>query len=186
MTFTPEQFMAAHKSNVEAFFGVADKAFQSVEKLVELNVQAARSTFGEFAQSTSAALAARDPQELFALQAGMLQPATEKATAYSRHLYEIMATANAELAKGTETTMAETQKKVLALVDNAVKNAPAGSESAVALVKSVVTASNNAFESLQKASKQAAEVAEANFTAMTNTAVNATKAATTAKGRRAA
>jgi phasin family protein len=186
MTFTPEQLMAAHKANVETFFGVAEKAFQGVEKLVELNVQATRSTFSEFAQTTSAALAARDPQELFALQSGMLQPATEKATAYSRHVYEILAGANAELAKATEASMAETQKKVLALVDNAVKNAPAGSESVVALVKSAVTAANNAFESVQKAGKQATEVAEANFTAMTNTAVNASKAATASKGRRAA
>ena len=51
-------------------------------------------------------------------------------------------------------------------------------------MKSAVAAANNAYESVQKATKQAAEVAEANFQAMTSTAVSATQAA--AKAKRAA
>jgi hypothetical protein len=51
-------------------------------------------------------------------------------------------------------------------------------------VKSAVAAANNAYESVHKAAKQAAEVAEANFQAVTTTAVKATQAAT--KGKRAA
>jgi len=71
--------------------------------------------------------------------------------------------------------MAEAQAKFMSVVDTAVKNAPAGTENAVALVKSAVAAANNAFESVQKAGKQAAEVAEANFQALSTTAVRATK-----------
>ena len=43
------------------------------------------------------------------------------------------------------------------------------------LVKSAVAAANNAFESVQKAGKQAVEVADANFQAMSSSAVRATK-----------
>jgi cell division ATPase FtsA len=57
------------------------------------------------------------------------------------------------------------------LVDSAAKNAPAGSESAVAIMKSSVSAANNALESVQKAVKQATEMAEANFNAVAATAV---------------
>ena len=180
-TFTAEQFMAAQKANVETLFGLTHKAFEGVEKLVELNLQVARTTLTEVSETAQAAMSVKDAQELMALQAGLLQPAAEKAAAYSRHLYDIIAGTNAEVSKVAEATLAEGQKKVLALVDNAVKNAPAGTESAVALVKSAVAAANNAYESVHKASKQAAEVAEANFTAMTNTAVKATQSATKAK-----
>jgi phasin family protein len=182
---TAEQVIAANKANVETLFGLTNKAFEGVEKLVELNLQVAKAALSEAADTTKAAMSVKDAQELFALQAGLLQPAAEKAAAYSRHLYDIMAGANAEVTKAAEAGMADSQKKVLALVDNAVKNAPAGTESAVALVKSAVAAANNAYESVHKAAKQATEVAEANFTAMTNTAVNATKQAT-GKGKRAA
>jgi len=72
----------------------------------------------------------------------------------------------------------------MSVVDNAVKNAPAGTENAVVLIKSAVAAANNAFDSVQKAAKQAANVAEANFQAVTNTAVKATQATT--KSRRSA
>ena len=45
------------------------------------------------------------------------------------------------------------------------------------MMKSTVSAANNAFESVQKAVKQASDMAEANFNAVTNTAVNAAKTA---------
>jgi phasin family protein len=181
---TTEQVLAAQKANVETLFDLTNKAFEGVEKLVELNLQVAKASLGEVAESTKAALSVKDAQELLALQAGLLQPAAEKAAAYSRHLYDIAASTNAEVAKAAEAQIADVQKKFLATVDTAVKNAPAGTESAVALVKSALSAANNAYESAHKAAKQAAEVAEANFQAMTSTAVKATQAAP--KARRAA
>ncbi|MES3015853.1 MAG: TIGR01841 family phasin [Pseudomonadota bacterium] len=173
---TAEQLMAAHKSNVEVLFGLTNKAFEGVEKLVELNLQVARAAIGEAAENTKAVLSAKDAQEFMALQASLLQPAAEKAAAYSRHLYDIAAATGAEVTKVAESTAAEAQTKFMTAVDSAVKNAPAGSENAVALVKSAVAAANNAFEGVQKAVKQATETAEANFQAMSATATKATKA----------
>lgn len=182
---TAEQVIAANKANVETLFGLTNKAFEGVEKLVELNLQVAKAALGEVADTTKAAMSVKDAQELFALQAALLQPAAEKAAAYSRHLYDIAAATNAEVSKVAEEQAAESQKKFMAVVDTAVKNAPAGTENAVALVKSAVAAANNAYESVHKAAKQAAEVAEANFQAVTTSAVKASQAATP-KGKRAA
>ena len=176
MNFTVEQMMAAHKSNIETLFGLTNKAFEGVEKLVELNMQVARATLGEAAETTKAAMSVKDAQELMALQAGLLQPAAEKAAAYSRHVYDIVAGTNAEVTKVTEATLADSQKAMLTVVDNAVKNAPAGTENAVALVKSAVAAANNAYETVNKVAKQAVEVAEANFQAVSSTAMKATQA----------
>ena len=78
-------------------------------------------------------------------------------------------------AKAFEGKVAEGQAQFAALVDNAAKNAPAGSETAVAMMKSAVAAANNAFESVQKAVKQATDVAEANFNAVTTSATTAAK-----------
>jgi phasin family protein len=180
-TFTPDQFVAAQKATLDTLFGLTSKAFESVEKLVELNLQVAKTSLNEAAETAQAALSVKDAQELLNLQASLLQPAAEKAASYSRHVYDIVAGANAEATKAAEAHLADGQKKVLALVDTAVKNAPAGSESAVAVLKSAVTAANNAFESVQKAAKQATEVAEANFTTLTNSAVKATATATKSK-----
>ena len=165
-----ENLIATHRANVDALFGLTNKAFEGVEKLVELNLQVAKAAIGEANDSARAVLAVKDAQELLALQATLLQPTAEKAAAYSRHVYDITAATNVEFTKAVETQIADVQAKFMGLVDSASKNAPAGSENAVALMRSAVTAANNAFESVQKATKQATDVAEANLKAMTATA----------------
>jgi phasin family protein len=181
---TPEQLVAAQKAQVETLFGLTQKAFEGVEKLVELNMQVAKTVMSDAMDNAKAAMSVKDAQELMALQQTLLQPVAEKAAAYGRHVYEIATATNAEVVKVAEGQLADAQKKMMAVVETAVKNAPAGTEGAVTLVKSAVTAANNAFESVQKAAKQAADVAEANIQAMTSTAVNATQAQT--RGRRTA
>lgn len=181
---TAEQMVATHKANVETLFGLTQKAFEGVEKLVELNIQVARTAMVEVADTTKAALSVKDAQELLALQQRLLQPAAEKAAAYGRHFYEIAAATHSEVAKVTESQMADTQSKFMEMVNTAVKNAPAGTEGPVTLVKSAAAAANNWFDTVQKAAKQATDVAEANFQAMTSTAVKATQAQ--ARTRRAA
>lgn len=178
---TPEQVLASHKANVETLFGLTNKAFEGVEKLVELNVGAARAALNDSANQAQAALSVKDAQELLALQASLFQPLAEKAAAYSRHLYDIASGTGAEFSKAFESKVAEGQAQFASLVDNAAKNAPAGSETAVAMMKSAVAAANNAFESVQKAVKQATDVAEANFNAVATSATNVAKTATAKK-----
>ncbi|MCZ8254601.1 MAG: phasin family protein [Polaromonas sp.] len=175
MMLTAEQVLASHKANIETLFGLTHKAFEGVEKLVELNVLATKAALAETANHTQAVLGVKDAQELLALQAGLVQPLAEKTAAYSRHLYDIASAAGADIGKNFEAQTAEAQKKFVGLVDNAAKNAPAGSETAVAVLKSAVAAANNAFESVQKAVKQASDIAEANFNTVAASAVNATK-----------
>ena len=175
---TAEQIMASQKANVETLFGLTNKAFEGIEKLLELNVAASKAALADVSKNSQAVLTAKDAQELLALQASLFQPLAEKAAAYSRHLYDIAQGTGAELGKTMESQSAEAQAKFASLIDNAAKNAPAGSEAAVAVMKSAVAAATNAVESMQKAVKQASEVAEANFNAVAKTATDATKAAT--------
>lgn len=175
---TAEQIVAAQKANIETIFGLTQKAFEGVEKLVELNVQATKAALSESANSTQAMLSVKDAQELLTLQASLMQPLAEKTVAYSRHLYDIASGTSAEFGKAAEAQATDAQKKFMSVVDNASKNAPAGSETAVAVMKSAVSAANNAMESVQKAVKQATEMAEANFNSVTSSAVNASKTAT--------
>ena len=175
MSTPAEQFAAAQKANLETLFALTSKAFEGVEKLVELNLQVAKASLTEVQTTATASLGAKDAQELLALQAGLLQPAAEKAAAYGRHLYDIAAATNAEVTKVAEAQVASAQANFTVAVDSAVKNAPAGTESAAALVKSAIAAATNAMESVQKATKQAADVAEANFQSLANTAVKASQ-----------
>lgn len=185
MSVTPEQVLAANKASLETLFGLTNKAFEGVEKLIELNVTASRAALTEANSHAQAVMSAKDAQELLALQAGLFQPLAEKAVAYSRQLYEIASGTGTEFTKAFETKAADAQRTFSNLVDAAAKNAPAGSETTVAVFKSAVSAANNALESVQKVVKQANDVAEANFNAVASSAADAAKnAAVAARNKR--
>jgi phasin family protein len=177
---TPDQLISAQKSQLESLFALTGKAVEGFERVVELNLQALKTAMNETSDAALAALSAKDVQDLSALQ--QTQPTAEKLLSYSQHLYEIASGTQAEFAKALESSTAELHRKVQAVIDTAVKNAPAGSESAVAMMKSALSAANNAYDSVQKASKQAAEVVEANISTVTSSAM---KAAQTTGGSRA-
>ena len=99
---TAEQMLAAQKANVETLFGLTTKAFEGVEKLVELNVTASKAALTEAAGTSQALLTVKDAQELLALQAALFQPLAEKTAAYSCHLYDIAAGTGAEFGRTFE------------------------------------------------------------------------------------
>jgi phasin family protein len=181
---TAEQILAAQKANVETLIGLFTKVAEGGEKLIELNVTASKAALAEAGDTAVAALSIKDAQELLALQAALLQPLAEKVAAYNRHVYDIYSATGSEFSRTLESQLGEVQKKFMAVIDSAAKNAPAGSETAVAVFRSAAAAFQNAQESVQKAVKQATDVAEANFNAVASQAVNAAKATTT-RGKRA-
>jgi len=172
---TVEQVMASQKASIETLMGLTSKAFEGVEKIVELNLSASKAAMAESAEHAKAMLSVKDAQELMALQSGLLQPLAEKTAAYSRHLYDITTGSTAEMTKAFEGQAAETQKKLMSLMEEATKNAPAGSETAVSMMKNAVAAASSALESVQKAVKQATEAAETNFNVVAASAVDASK-----------
>jgi len=182
MSFTtPEQFTAANKATVDSLLSVANAALASAERIAALNLNTARSVLEDSVSGTKALLGAKDVQEALSIQAALAQPNVEKAVAYSRSVYEISAQAQEELSKTIESQFGSFQRQVADLLDKAAKSAPAGSDVAVAAVKSAIAAANSAFDNLNKAAKQVAEITEANVAAATNATVKAVSQTTTAK-----
>jgi phasin family protein len=176
MYVTPEQIQAASKSNVETFLAVANAQFAALEKLATLNAGVVRNAFEDSIANTRALLGAKDVQELVSLQNAFAQPAVEKAIAYSRSVYDVATGTNAELSKVAERRVAEWNENFVSLLDKVTKNAPAGSDVAVAAVKSMLAAANSAYDNLNKVAKQATEIAEANVNAATESAKGLAKA----------
>ena len=168
----PEQFSNATKANFESQFAIFSsltaKAFEGMEKLVELNLTAAKASLEESSITTRQLLAAKDPQEFFSLTAAQAQPSAEKAMSYSRQVAAIAAGTQAEFTKAAEAQIAETNRKVITLVDEVTKNAPAGSENVVAAIKASIGNANAGYEQLTKTTKQAVEAMETNVNAAVN------------------
>jgi len=167
MYLTPEQLASANKAGIEAALGLASSQFAAFERLSALNFSAAKATFEEVLVRAKTLLDAKGVEEYVNLNAAQSQPALEKAIAYSRSVYEVAAQAQGELAKFLEARAAEFSRNLLGILDKVSKDAPAGSDVAVAAVKSALAAAGTAYDNFSKVAKQATEIAEANFTAAT-------------------
>ena len=174
---TIEQFSATSKANLQALEGFTTQAFAGMEKLVELNLATSKAVLGESFSHVQAVLGAKDAQELLALQSGLLKPLADKSAAYVQHVQTIVTGSSAELTKAVEAKTAEAQKAVASVLENLAKNAPSGTETAVAAFQNALTAGQTALESAQTQAKKAVEVAQTNFTAATKQTVDAVKKA---------
>lgn len=179
MFATPEQFAAANKANIETVMGLANSAFAGAERLAALNLNVARTLLEDTVANAKVLMGAKDVQQLTTLQASLAQPTIEKMVGYSRSVYEIATQTQEEVSKALESRFAELNSVVGSALDNAVKSAPAGSDVAVAAVKSALAAANSAYDSMTKAARQVAELAEANVSAATDATVKAMNAAAT-------
>ena len=165
----PEQFSNATKTNLEAqfamFSSLTAKAFEGMEKLVELNITAAKATLEESTVTAKQLMSAKNPQEFFTLTAANAQPTAEKALSYGRQVAAITAGTQQEFTRAAEEQIAESSRKVLSLVDEVSRNAPAGTENAVAAFKAGITNASAGYEQFTKTAKQAAQVMETNVNA---------------------
>jgi phasin family protein len=175
MYATPEQIAATNKAGVEAILGLANAQFAAFERLSTLNFNTAKAAFEESIGHAKALLNAKDVQEIVNLNAAAAQPALEKAVAYSHRIYEVASKTQGEVAKFVESQSAEFSKNLSGLLEKLSKNAPAGSDIAVAAVRSALVAANSAYDSFSKVAKQATEIAEANFAAASSATKEARK-----------
>ncbi|MBW4048816.1 MAG: TIGR01841 family phasin [Proteobacteria bacterium] len=157
---TPEELIATQKAQFEAMFDMVTKTMESMEKLVKLSMQTVKETLQDSAEEAMTKLSAKDLQGLTAKQAQWMEPVAEKMLAYAQHVHEIASGAQADIAKTAEAQVAEMHRKFMALVESSAKSAPAGSEPAVALMKSALENANMAYEAVRQASKKAADMAE--------------------------
>ena len=178
---TPEQIIALNKANLESAMRFADVAIEGAERIIDLQLKAAKSAFTDSFEGAKALAAVQDFQQLAALKDTLAQPTLEKATAYAKNLYDVANETQAEFGKLIEAQVGEFNKQIVTGLDKLVKNAPAGSEVGIAAIKSGITAVNSAYDNLAKVAKQFAQATQSNLEAAASQASATVKKAATKK-----
>lgn len=179
----PEQFAELNKNSIETALRLAKISMESAERLVNLQIEAAKAALEENAKNAKAMLEAKNPQDVVALRTQLTEAAVERAMSYSRTVYEVASQTQAELAQLLEDRMSAYSKDVAGAVDKATKSAPAGSEFAVAALKSTMAATAAAVETMTKAAKQLTEFADASVKAATSATSEAVKGGGKGRGK---
>jgi phasin family protein len=170
-----EQLAAAQKANAEVMLTILRTAFAGVERLTALNVAASREFFNNTVANTQQLMAAKDANSVAKLNAELAQPNLEKWVDYSRSVYELTAQVQKELTSVIEAQYGKLTETAVTAAKKAGAAAPVGGDVFAAAMNSVLSASNQAFESLNTVTRQLTEISEANVSAATKAAKSVSK-----------
>lgn len=175
MSINLEQLATANKAAVESLQAVANVALASAERIATLNLSTARAAIEDSASGAKAVLAAKNAKEAVDIQSSLAQPALEKAVGYSRSIYEIATQGQGELTKLMEAQFAGFQKSLAEAVQQSARSLPQGTVGGFGGIQSAVDNMNSSFSRMNEMSRQFAELAQANFSAVTQAAEAMTK-----------
>ena len=154
MFTTAQEFSAFGQSQFDKAVRLSSILLASTERLANLQLEMSRKLLAENAQTLKQLSAIKDPKALVEFQSGLAQPNLDKAVAAAREVYDATLATQTELTSFVEEQVAETNKTVLDAIDRLAKNAPAGSDAAVQVLKNIVTSSSAAFENAAKTAKK--------------------------------
>lgn len=172
------------ESQIKLFAAMTACTLASTEKVIELNMNAARTSVQENSTIANQILASQSSNDLQLIFAALPQATSTKAVAYGHHLTSIAADACTEIARSTQSEVAEMTDRICSLIDQAARNLPAGSENMAALTKAVMTTANSGYEQVVKTAEQAAHTIEENAEHIVNNAVENTARTTGGNGSR--
>jgi phasin family protein len=177
--FNTTQFADFSQANLDKTLRLTNIALSSVERLVNLQIGITRDLMAEHAETTKALSSVKDVQGLVAFQRQLAQPSVEKSMSVARNVFDAASATQQELNSLIEEQVLEFNKNLLATLDKATANAPAGSGVAVNALRNVVETANNTYDAVTKTGQKiASELVSATVSAAEAGAkVVATKAA---------
>ena len=99
--------------------------------------------------------------------AALLHPTAEKMFSYSRHVANIAAATQTEIAKVAESQFNDANFWMSNVVQEAAKNAPPGAENMMSAMQTAMETASAGYQQIHRSAKQAADVAGANLNAAT-------------------
>jgi len=158
MAEIPSQLNELSKESVETALAFSRIAMENAERLVRLQLDAAKGFVEENAAQARSLAEVTDPAQLADVRARAAEAAMQKAVEYSRQVYDLSIQTQGELAKLMEQRVSQFNEGMLAAMEQAFKSAP-GSDAALAAFRSALAASTGAVGNLTRMAQQAGAMA---------------------------
>lgn len=188
MASLPQQFVIASKAQLEAQLRLMNaltaKAFEGAEKILELNLGNAQTSF----DSASAVMkemgnqAARQQSIFTAMERATPNPA--KTLDCSRELTDIAAALHTEFSKAAEVQVAETTRTLTAVIDETAQSIPAGAQRPFAMMRAMIDNVNVGYRQLSRNMAQAVDTTRFGMNTFANLAARAAEGAARMRGAR--
>jgi phasin family protein len=163
IVLTKEQVTEIRNASLERFFELNNTAVEGIGKLAELNLQTVRATLTDAFDLAQKSLSVTEPQDWLALQDRLAAPMAERVQTYCRQVFEIVLATQAGIARIGKAQYETCGNQLKSVVKDAVKHAPTGSEAAMTVLDSAISAASTLYETLQSSGQQAIEVTRSNL-----------------------
>jgi phasin family protein len=127
-------------SQLETNSMLADKAMDSMQQIIELNLSLAKATLGQTNFATRQILSVNDVRQFALLVNAQMQPNARRALDYGYYLTTIAAGTQADIIKIVGGVIADTNRKLIELAEDFCRSAPlgVGAKTAIAYLKTLI------------------------------------------------
>ena len=157
-----EQITKSQKASTEVMMALVRSAFNGMEQLAALNLDASRELFNASVAKTQQLMSIKDPQELSKLGSALAQPNVEKLTEYSRRVADLVTSMQKDITAVMESQYSSFTKTATSAIEKTSASAPVGGDVFSAAMNQMLQASTKAYDNMTQMAKQMSDIAEAN------------------------
>lgn len=172
-----EQLSAMQKANTEVMMSLMRSTFNGMERLTALNLAATREFLNTAVANTQQMMSAKDVKDMAKINTSLSQPNLEKMLGYSRDIYDLITQMQREITQVVESRYNSFAQEANQVIDQTTSGTPVGGDVFAAAMRSMLNATNQAFDQMTTIAKQMSDMAEANVTAASNATAKAVQAA---------
>ncbi|WP_296650314.1 TIGR01841 family phasin [Paraburkholderia sp.] len=164
--FSSKDLMQFYGANISLFISLACEASDGVQKLAELNLQAAHSVLADSVARLREMQSDAATVDWPGSPLRLAQFAVGKSLSYQLHAYDIAIATETASAKIIDAHYDQFARDLLARVESWATQTPTGSETTFIAVKSAFSTASDAAETMRKSVRSVVEGMQANVSAM--------------------
>lgn len=152
MNAKSEQFTDLQRKNMEAGMKLAQMSLDNSQRIVALQVEAAKKLFQGSLENAKALASAKDPQQAIALQTQYAQDAAKKMMETAQEIAEISSASRAELSHLVTEQLAHGSKDMMTAFQSFFSAIPGQNTNVMDSMKQAMSTATSAFEQFSQAS----------------------------------
>ena len=156
---SPDLLSTAARNHLSSQLGfatsVTESMIETVEKLMGLNLQAARASLDMTLGSAQQLMGAKDPQDFMTVSSNQLQPHADIVVTYVRHLSNIASGSHRELARITQDKVNQNSREIVSMLDQLGSGAPEGSQNSITFLKAAIDNAASGYSQINQSTQNA-------------------------------
>ncbi len=173
---SPEALAQLQQENLSAAIRFAQLTVEASQKLLGVQLDAARHAIEAGTRNIDALARAKTPEEAIALRTELAGQAVEQALGYSESVYSVAAELQDQFGRLVGQRMDACSSDLQETMETLLDATPPGAAAAAGAVRHAMVASQAAFDDMTRTTRQMSELARSNIKAATDATAAAVKA----------